>query len=46
MKKNILNSYSAPTFDIYEIEVENGFGGSIEIPGMGTEDDEIGYYAG
>ena len=44
MKKNILNSYSTPTFNIYEVEVDKGFAGSIEIPGMGSEDDEIGYY--
>ena len=44
MKKNILNSYSTPTFNIYEVEVDKGFAGSIASPGMGSEDDEIGYY--
>ena len=44
MKKNLLNNYSIPTIYIYEVEVDKGFAGSIEIPGMGSEDDEIGYY--
>ena len=44
MKKATLNNYSTPDFVIYEVEVDNGFAGSIEIPGMGSEDDEIEFY--
>ena len=41
MKKNIMLSYSAPEFEIFEVVVENGYGTSIGIPGFGTEDDEL-----
>ena len=43
MKKNILNSYSAPTFDVYEVAVDKGFivsnpGGDFTNPDYGSED--------
>ena len=41
MKKDMLLSYSAPEFEIFEVVVENGYGTSIGIPGFGTEDDEL-----
>ena len=44
MKKNILNSYSTPTFAVYEVEVDKGFAISFETPGMGSEGDEIEFY--
>ena len=44
MKKNILNSYSTPTFVVYEVEVDKGFALSFETPGMGSEGDEIEFY--
>jgi hypothetical protein len=44
MKKNILNSYSAPTFNVYEVAVDKGFaaslpeGGGFINPDFGSED--------
>ena len=44
MKKNILNNYSAPTFAIYEVAVDKGYGTSITLPGFGSESDELEPY--
>ena len=41
MKKNIMLSYSAPEFEIFEVAVENGYGTSVGLPGFGTESDEL-----
>ena len=43
MKKDILLSYSAPEFEIYDVAVECGYGGSVGLPGFGTENDELTY---
>ena len=41
MKKNIMLSYSAPEFEIFEVVVENGYGTSVGLPGFGVESDEL-----
>ena len=44
MKKNILNSYSAPSVEFYNVAIERGFTLSADgtlLPGMGSTDDEL-----
>ena len=41
MKKDILLSYSAPEFEVFDVAVENGYGGSVGIPGFGEEEDTL-----
>ena len=46
MKKTILNSYSAPMVDFYNVAIERGFtlsegNGNLDLPGMGSTDDEL-----
>ena len=43
MKRNIILSYSAPEFEIYEVVAEGGYGDSVSLPGFGTENDELIY---
>ena len=43
MKKDMLLSYSAPEFEIFEVVVENGYGGSVGLPGFGEYDDTLTY---
>ena len=44
MKKTILNSYSAPMVDFYNVAIERGFTLSADgtfLPGMESTDDEL-----
>ena len=47
MKKVILNSYSAPMVQYYNVAIERGFtlsngdGASLELEGMGSTIDEL-----
>ena len=46
MKKTILNSYSAPMVDFYNVAIERGFtlsegNGNLDLPGLGSTDDEL-----
>ena len=46
MKKNILNSYSAPMVDFYNVAIERGFNlsqgeGDLTLPGMGSTGDDL-----
>ncbi len=41
MKKDILLGYSAPEFEIYDVAVENGYGGSVGLPGFGEDEDSL-----
>ena len=46
MKKNILNSYSAPEVDFYNVAIERGFtlsngDGDLKLPGMESTDDTL-----
>ena len=46
MKKTILNSYSAPMVDFYNVAIERGFtlsegNGNLDLPGMGSTGDEL-----
>ena len=46
MKKTILNSYSAPMVDFYNVAIERGFNlsngeGNLELPGMGSTGDDL-----
>ena len=46
MKKNILNSYSAPSVEFYNVAIERGFNlsqgdGNITLPGMGSTTDDL-----
>ena len=43
MKRNIILSYSAPEFEIYEVVAEGGYGDSLSLPGFGTDGDEFVY---
>ena len=43
MKRNIILSYSAPEFEIYEVVAEGGYGDSVSLPGFGTDSDEFVY---
>jgi hypothetical protein len=45
MKKNIILSYSAPEFEIYEVAAERGFGNSginFDLPGFNVDQDDSG----
>ena len=47
MKKNLLNSYSAPMIEFYNVAIERGFtlsdgnGADLNLPGMGSTDDSL-----
>ena len=41
MKKDILLSYSAPEFEVYEVAVEGGYSTSVSLPGFGLEEDSF-----
>ena len=47
MKKTVLNSYSAPQIEFYNVAIERGFtlsngeGAGIELDGMGSITDEL-----
>ncbi len=47
MKKGILNSYSAPAIEFYNVAIERGFtlsdgnGADMTLPGMGWTPDEL-----
>ena len=47
MKKTVLNSYSAPQIEFYNVAIERGFtlsngdGASLELDGMGSITDEL-----
>ena len=45
MKKTVLNSYSAPQIEFYNVAIERGFslseGVGFELDGMGSTTDEL-----
>ena len=47
MKKTVLNSYSAPMIEFYNVAIERGFtlsdgnGADMTLPGMGSTDDTL-----
>ena len=47
MKKNVLNSYSAPQIEFYNVAIERGFtlsdgsGADMTLPGMDSTTDEL-----
>ena len=47
MKKTVLNSYSAPAIEFYNVAIERGFtlsdgsGADMTLPGMGWTDDTL-----
>ncbi len=45
MKKTVLNSYSAPQIEFYNVAIERGFivsdGVGLELDGMGSTTDEL-----
>ena len=48
MKKTILNSYSAPSVDFYNVAIERGFNlsngeGDLTLPGMGSTNDSLDF---
>ena len=43
MKKNMILSYSAPEFEVFEVVAERGYGDSALLPGFGSESDDLIY---
>ncbi len=43
MKKNMILSYSAPEFEVFEVVAERGYGDSAILPGFGSESDDLIY---
>ena len=47
MKKTVLNSYSAPAIEFYNVAIERGFtlsdgsGADLTLPGMGYTEDTL-----
>ena len=42
-KMDKVMKYTKPNFEIFEVAVARGYGDSVLLPGVGTENDELVY---